>query len=146
MFGASASAPAPTGGHHWGFVMPSVFDVSASNPRCRNRLHRYRRRSDKLLVGWNDRCWSSDVGRSWHVLGEEIVMNGSFARKDLLDTSERIHAVHRNASAVSDPAFTPFVSASVDEIQYAQRLRDRLRERYPNLPSMPVSFWSIGAD
>jgi hypothetical protein len=28
MFGASASAPAPTGGHHWGFVMPSMFDVS----------------------------------------------------------------------------------------------------------------------
>src|SRR5579862_7643905 len=26
--GASASAPAPTGGHFWGFVTPGVFDVS----------------------------------------------------------------------------------------------------------------------
>ena len=73
-------------------------------------------------------------------------MNGLLASKDLLDTSERVQALHRNASAVSDLAFTPFVSASVDEIRYAQRLRDRLRERYPNRPSMPVSYWGIGAD
>jgi len=35
MFGASASASAPTGGHYFGFVMPSVFDVSGSARRRR---------------------------------------------------------------------------------------------------------------
>jgi hypothetical protein len=64
----------------------------------------------------------------------------------IVGTDERVHALHRSASPVSDPAFTPFVSASVDEIRYAQRLRDRLRERYPNRPSLPVSYWSVGAD
>jgi hypothetical protein len=68
----------------------------------------------------------------------------SSMKKRLFNTSERVHALHRNASAVSDPAFTPFVSASVDEIRYAQWLRDRLRERYPNRPSLLVSYWSVG--
>jgi hypothetical protein len=64
----------------------------------------------------------------------------------LFNTSERVHALHRNASAAADPAFAPFVTASVDEIRYAQRLRDRLKERYPNRPTLPVTFWSVGAD
>jgi len=62
----------------------------------------------------------------------------------LLNANDRIHALHRKASA--DPAFTPFVAASVDEIRYAQRLRERLKERYPNRPSPPVTYWSVGAD
>ena len=70
----------------------------------------------------------------------------SSIKKGLIKTSDRVHAQHRNASAVLDPAFVPFVSASVDEIRYAQRLRDRLRERYPNRPLVPVSYWSVGAD
>jgi hypothetical protein len=70
----------------------------------------------------------------------------SSMKKGVFNTSDGVHAPHRNASAVSDPAFTPFVSASVDEIRYAQQLRDRLRERYPNRPSLPVSYWSVGAD
>jgi hypothetical protein len=61
-------------------------------------------------------------------------------------TSARIHALHRNASVATDPAFTPFVTASVNEIRYAQLLRNRLRARYPNRPSQPVSYWSVGAD
>ena len=62
----------------------------------------------------------------------------------LFQTSDKVHASH--ASAGSDPAFTPFVTASVDEIRYAQRLRDGLKERYPNRPSLAVSYWSVGAD
>jgi hypothetical protein len=67
-------------------------------------------------------------------------------KTSLFNTGERVHAVQRHASAAPDPAFTPFVTASVDEIRHAQRLRDRLRERYPNRPSTPVSYWSVGAD
>lgn len=47
---------------------------------------------------------------------------------------------------MADPAFTPFVTASVEEIRYAQRLREWLKERYPNRPSPPISYWSVGAD
>jgi hypothetical protein len=64
----------------------------------------------------------------------------------LFNASERRHRLQRHASAASDPAFTPFVTASVDEMRYAQLLRDRLKERYPNRPSLPVSYWSVGAD
>ena len=64
----------------------------------------------------------------------------------LFHSSDRVHSVHRSASAIADPAFTPFVTASVEEIRYAQRLRERLKERYPNRPSAPVSYWSVGAD
>jgi hypothetical protein len=62
------------------------------------------------------------------------------------DVFGRTHATHRSASAATDPAFTPFVTASVDEIRYAQRLREQLKERYPNRPSLAVSYWSVGAD
>ena len=48
--------------------------------------------------------------------------------------------------AASDPAFTPFVTASIDEIRYAQRLRERLEERYPNRPARASVYWSVGAD
>jgi hypothetical protein len=64
----------------------------------------------------------------------------------LFHSSDRVHSVHRSGSAISDPTFTPFVTASVDEVRYAQRLRERLKERYPNRPSAPVSYWSVGAD
>lgn len=46
----------------------------------------------------------------------------------------------------SDPAFTPFVTASIDEIRYAQCLRERLKERYPNRPVRTTALWSVGAD
>jgi hypothetical protein len=61
-------------------------------------------------------------------------------------SSDRVHSVHRRASALADPAFTPFVTASVEEIRYAQRLREWLKQRYPNRPSPPISYWSVGAD
>jgi hypothetical protein len=54
-------------------------------------------------------------------------------------------AAHRGA-ARSDPAFTPFVSASIEEVRYAQRLRERLRERFPNRPSPRAPHWAVGAD
>ncbi len=47
---------------------------------------------------------------------------------------------------VLDPAFTPFVTASIEEIRHAQRLRERIEERYLNRPTRPVTFWSVGAD
>jgi hypothetical protein len=59
--------------------------------------------------------------------------------------SHRARAPH-HASTASDPAFTPFVTASTDEIRIAQRLRDRLRERLLNRSSPAVSYWSVGAD
>ena len=50
------------------------------------------------------------------------------------------------AAPVPDPAFTPFVTASIEEIRHAQRLRKRIEERYLNWPTPPVTFWSVGAD
>src|SRR6266498_3509515 len=49
-----------------------------------------------------------------------------------------------SAPIVVDPAFTPFVTASIEEIRHAQRLRERIEERYLNRPNPPVSFWSVG--
>jgi len=66
-------------------------------------------------------------------------------KSSMFNSSDRPHALRRNAPA-ADPALTPFVTASPDEIRYAQRLRERLKERYPNRPSPSVSFWSVGAD
>jgi hypothetical protein len=62
--------------------------------------------------------------------------------------NERFSPNERQArgGAGNDPAFTPFVTASIDEIRYAQRLRERLKERYPNRPSRPTAYWSVGAD
>jgi hypothetical protein len=51
-----------------------------------------------------------------------------------------------SARPVFDPAFTPFVTASLEEIRHAQRLREGIEERYLNRPTPPVSFWSVGAD
>jgi len=50
------------------------------------------------------------------------------------------------SGAASDPAFTPFVTASTDEIRYAQRLRERIEERYLKRPSPRTAWWSVGAD
>jgi hypothetical protein len=47
---------------------------------------------------------------------------------------------------VLEPAFAPFVTASLEEICHAQRLRERIKERYLNRPAPEVSFWSVGAD
>jgi hypothetical protein len=46
----------------------------------------------------------------------------------------------------ADPAFTPFVTASIEEVRYAERLRKRLRERFPDLPSRHTAYWAVGAD
>jgi hypothetical protein len=51
-----------------------------------------------------------------------------------------------SARPVFDPAFTPFVTASLEEIRHAQRLREGIEERYLNRPTPPVSLWSVGAD
>jgi len=66
--------------------------------------------------------------------------------KTSLFNAGQTRALERGASADSDPALTPFVTASVEDIRHAERLRDRLRERYPNRPTLPVSYWSVGAD
>jgi hypothetical protein len=58
--------------------------------------------------------------------------------------SERV--MHRSAAASTDPVFTPFVTATETEIRYAQRLREQLKERYPNRPAPHAGYWSVGAD
>ena len=66
--------------------------------------------------------------------------------------TERTRAGEPSAPSgpASDPAVTPFVTASNDEIRYAQRLRERLEERYLNRPSDSASrrssYWAVGAD
>jgi hypothetical protein len=59
---------------------------------------------------------------------------------------ERAYLFQASAPPVLDPAFTPFVTASIEEILHAQRLRDRIEERYLNRPVAPVTPWSVGAD
>jgi hypothetical protein len=49
-------------------------------------------------------------------------------------------------AARADPAFTPFVTASAEELRYAERLRERLRERLLNRPSPRNIHWTVGAD
>jgi hypothetical protein len=63
--------------------------------------------------------------------------------KTLITSNER--NAHRDTVS-GDPAFTPFVAASVDELRYAEHLRERLRERFPNRPSPRVPHWAVGAD
>jgi len=55
------------------------------------------------------------------------------------------HKMARRLS-VLDPTLTPFVTASLEEIRHAQRLREGIEERYLNRPAPEVSFWSVGAD
>jgi hypothetical protein len=45
-----------------------------------------------------------------------------------------------------DPGLTPFVTASTEEIRYAQELRRRIEERYLGGPATPPPFRSSGAD
>jgi hypothetical protein len=47
---------------------------------------------------------------------------------------------------VLNPTLTPFITASLEEIRHAQRLREGIEERYLNRPAPEVSFWSVGAD
>jgi hypothetical protein len=48
---------------------------------------------------------------------------------------------HRNLRAACspspDPALTPVVTASMEEIRYAQELRRRIEERYLGRPATP---------
>jgi hypothetical protein len=53
---------------------------------------------------------------------------------------------HISDRTLEDSAFTPFVTASADEIRYAQQLRTQIEQQYLNRPTPPVSFWSVGAD
>jgi len=45
-----------------------------------------------------------------------------------------------------DPEFAPPVTASAEEIRYAQELRRQIVQQYLNRPSPPVSFWCVGVD
>ena len=47
---------------------------------------------------------------------------------------------------VRDPAFVPFVTASLEEIRHAERLRERIKERYLKPPAPEVFFRSVEAD
>jgi len=52
----------------------------------------------------------------------------------------------RREAARTDPAFTPFVAASNEEVRYAEQLRERLRRRFLDRPSARGSHWTVGAD
>jgi hypothetical protein len=47
---------------------------------------------------------------------------------------------------LQDPAFAPVITASADEIRYAQQLRTQIEQRYPNRPTPQASVWSVGVD
>jgi len=68
-----------------------------------------------------------------------------------MDEVEGAHMSHWTTDTEFDPIpyrdpLTPPATASIDDIRYAQQLRLQLRERYPDLPSPPPSFWCIGVD
>jgi len=52
----------------------------------------------------------------------------------------------RREAARTDPAFTPFVAASNEEVRYAEQLRERLRRRLLNRSSTRGPHWTVGAD
>lgn len=45
-----------------------------------------------------------------------------------------------------DSALTPFVTASIEEIRYAQELRRRIEKRYLGRPTTPPAIRTGGAD
>src|SRR5437867_9391730 len=45
-----------------------------------------------------------------------------------------------------DPFFAPAITASPEEIRYAQELRRQLEQRYLSQPTPAVSFWCVGVD
>ena len=45
-----------------------------------------------------------------------------------------------------DPASPGFVTASVEEIRYAQELRRQIERQYLSRPTQPDSYWCVGAD
>jgi hypothetical protein len=48
---------------------------------------------------------------------------------------------------VLEPAFAPIVTASLEEVRHARRLREGIEKRYLNRPApSEVSLWSVGAD
>jgi hypothetical protein len=48
--------------------------------------------------------------------------------------------------AISDPALTPFVTATEEEIAYAEELLRRIEQRYLNLPIKPGAHSDASAD
>ena len=43
---------------------------------------------------------------------------------------EMLCLLQASTAPSADPAFTPFVTASIEEIRYAEQLRQRIEERY----------------
>jgi hypothetical protein len=66
---------------------------------------------------------------------------------DMLKLGSRmLRLLEASTTPSPDPAFTPFVTASSEDIRYAQQLRRRIEERYLNRPAAPVCPWTVGAD
>ena len=57
-----------------------------------------------------------------------------------------LRLLEASATPSPDPAFTPFVTASSEDLDYAQQLRRGIEERYLNRPAAPVGPWTVGAD
>jgi hypothetical protein len=64
----------------------------------------------------------------------------------LRSQSRELRHLRAACSPSPDPALPPFVTASIEEIRYAQELRRRIEERYLSEPAPPVSLWTVGAD
>ena len=60
--------------------------------------------------------------------------------------SRMLRLLEASTTPSPDPAFTPFVTASSEDIRYAQQLRRRIEEKYLNRPNTPVCPWTVGAD
>jgi hypothetical protein len=60
--------------------------------------------------------------------------------------SRELRNLRVECSPSSDPALTPFVTASSEENRYAQELRRRIEERYLGRSPTPASAWTTGAD
>ena len=66
---------------------------------------------------------------------------------DMLKPGSRmLRLLEASTTPNPDPAFTPFVTASSEDIRYAQQLRRRIEERYLNRPTASVCPWTVGAD
>jgi hypothetical protein len=60
--------------------------------------------------------------------------------------SPELRHLRAACSPSPDPALTPFVTASSEEIRYAQELRRRIEERYLGRPITPPPLRSGDAD
>jgi hypothetical protein len=58
-----------------------------------------------------------------------------------------ILVMEKDQGSREDPALTPFVTATIEQIRYAQELRRRIERRYlENPPDTADDYWCVAAD